>query len=711
MKRKSKWLLAAAVIAAIAIAAAFLFEKVAVSAPAVALSEQGWRVNFSSVLQQDAVDNGDIYLTDSAGEAVETEIVLLKNGQTLEISQLPSGEYKLHIKKSAVAGSFFKTLEKNEVAFTVQEKIQTISGEDELKTYFEQLIAMQKRNEEKGFFSESATESEESSDSASGSAEGGGDHSTTNKQVEGVDEADLVKTDGSYIYSISENRVVVWDIRNPENLAVAGEITFQEEWYPQQLFLSGDVLVVLGNRYIMQPVDGIEEGIYPRNGMTTVSLYDVKDPASPSLIRDFGAEGYLNGARLTNNVLYYVTNVYPDFWRMEEQQETELRPLTYDSKDGGDMKAIAYDNLAILPGTMSGSYSIISAIDLSEPAENKVSTKGFLGGSEQLYMSKDHLYLTAAAYMPAEESAQGEDIEMWLPQMANTGIFKFGLEGTDVQFLSSGEVAGTLLNQFSMDEHNGYFRIVTTEGFSWNEEAPSKNHLFVLDAGMKQVGSVEDLAKGERIYSARFIGDKAYMVTFKETDPLFVIDVSSPSAPEVLGELKIPGFSNYLHPLDENHLIGFGSDTKLEPVKGEEPRVVTGGMKISLFDISDFANPKEKDTEIIGGAGTYSPLQYDHKALFVHPAKNLYGFPVALYKETGGDFVEFDGEGAMVFAITSEGITETANLVEPSEMQYEDWGKNVQRLLYSGNSLFTVANSELKSFNLETFELKDKVNY
>lgn len=709
MKRKGKWLLAAAIMAVIAIAAAFLFEKVAVSAPAVALSEQGWRVNFSSMLQKDALDKGHIYLTNAAGEPVDAEMELLENGQTVEIPQLPSGEYKLHIKKSAVARSFFKTLDKDEVTFTVQEKIQTISGEEELKAYFDQLIAFQKSNEDKGMFNESA--SEESSDSASGSAEGGGDHSTTNQQVEGVDEADLVKTDGSFIYSISENRVVISDIRNPEELVVADELVFQEEWYPQQLFLSGDVLVVLGNRYVMQPADGIKDGIYPRDGLTTVSLYDIKDPASPQLIRDFGAEGYLSGARLTDNVLYYVTNVYPNFWRIEEQGEAELRPLVYDSKDGGDMKAMEYNDLAILPGTMSGSYSIISSIDLSEPAENEISTKGFLGSSEQLYMTKEHLYLTAPAYLPAEEGTEGEDIQLWLPQMANTGIFKFGLEGTNVQFLSSGEVAGTLLNQFSMDEHNGYFRIVTTEGFSWNEEAPSKNHLFVLDAGMKQVGSVEDLAKGERIYSARFIGDKAYMVTFKETDPLFVIDVASPSAPKVLGELKIPGFSNYLHPLDENHLLGFGSDTKLEPVKGGEPRVVTGGMKISLFDISDFANPKEKDTEIIGGTGTYSPLQYDHKALFVHPEKDLYGFPVTLYKETDGKYVEFTGEGAMVFTITSAGIEETANLVEPSGMQYEDWEKTVQRLIYSGNSLFTVANSELKSFDLETFEIKDQVSY
>lgn len=226
---------------------------------------------------------------------------------------------------------------------------------------------------------------------------------------------------------------------------------------------------------------------------------------------------------------------------------------------------------------------------------------------------------------------------------------------------------------------------------------------------MEQVGSVEDLAQGERIYSARFLGDKAYMVTFKETDPLFVIDVSTPSAPAVLGELKIPGFSNYLHPLGDDHLIGFGSDTHLVPSKEGEARVVTGGMKISLFDVSDFENPLEKDTEIIGGQGTSSALQYDHKALFTHQEKNLYGFPINIYRETAGDFIEFEGQGAMIYTITPEGISQTANLLKEGSGQYEDWESMIQRIIYIDETLFTIANSEIKSYDLNTFEIQDAI--
>ena len=713
MKKRNIWLLGAALIAAIGLGFAFMIDKVSVSASSIALAEQGWRANFSSALHPDAIKKGDLYITDSEGEPVEIEMSLHENGKTIEIAHIPTGEYKLHIKESAVKGRFLKSLASNEIAFAVQEEISTLSNEDELEAYFAQLLELQKNNERYGVFSsEGAASTEESANSDAAGAESE-DHSTTNNQVEGVDEADLVKTDGSFIYSISESRVLITDVQNPDSMAAAEELPFEEETYPQQLFLSGDTLIVIGSRFSSMPYDGEMKEHQPHIGMTSVYLYDISDPSAPQLVREFGTEGDLNGARLAGNHLYFVTNVYPDIWMMEEQEDIELRPRKYDSKEGEDYSLLPFDKISILPGTMEGSYSVITAIDLADPVKNEISTEGFLGGSEQLYMTEENLFLTAAAYMPLDENeVEGNmDMAVWIPQQANTEIFKFALDGTAVKFLASNEVKGTLLNQFSMDEYNGYFRIVTTEGFVWDEAAPSKNHLFILDGGMKQVGSVEDLAAGERIYSARFIEDKAYMVTFKETDPLFVIDVSAPSAPEVLGELKIPGFSNYLHPLDENHLIGFGSDTKLEPVKDGEPRVVTGGVKISLFDVSDFENPVEKDTEIIGGQGTYSALQYDHKALFTHAEDNLFGFPVALYEETDGDYVEFKAEGAMLYTITPDGISETAKLLRESGGEFEDWNTNVQRLLYIDETLFTIANSEIKSYSLDTFEIKDSLSY
>lgn len=714
MKKRSLLLIAAAALAMIGLTVAFMMDKVTVSASSIALADQGWKANFSSPLKPDAIEKGDLYLINASGEPVDAEMTLLKNGKTIEIPLLAPGEYKLHIKKAAVKGSLLKSLALSEVSFVVQEELETLSNADELKAYFARLLDLQQQSDGSMAVSGSADSmaSEESSSADAAGGEGG-DFSSTNNQVEGVDEADLVKTDGSFIYSISDSSVVISDVRNPAEMNVAAKLLFKQDMYPQQLFLSGNTLVVLGSQYSVLPTEGKINDYQRHVGLTSVYLYDIQNPASPQLIREFGTEGDLNGARLTEKMLYFVTNVYPDYWMMESQKDPELRPHHYDSQKSEDLQPMPYDNLSILPGTMEGRYSVITAIDLTNPTENSISTDGYLGGSEQMYMNAENLYITASVYMPIDEAEEDNDLDMsvWQPQSANTEIFKFHLEGDGVKFVASNEVAGTLLNQFSMDEYNGYFRVVTTEGFTWDEAAPSKNHLFVLDGGMKQIGSVEDLAQGERIYSARFMGDKAYMVTFKETDPLFVIDVSAPSSPKVLGELKIPGFSNYLHPLDENHLIGFGYDTKLEPVKGEEPRVVTGGMKISLFDVSDFSNPLEKDAEIIGGPGTYSPLQYDHKALFTHKESNLYGFPVAEYAEGENDSILFQGSGAMLFEITPDGIEKAADLMKEASMQYEDWEKSVQRILYIEDRLYTVANSEISSYGLADFNLIQTLSY
>lgn len=712
LKNRGIWIIVAVLVAVFGVAFAVMSDKVSVSASSIALADQGWRANFSSALQADAIQKGQLYITDSEGNPVEVEMALLENGKTVDVPEISVGEYKLHIKESAIKGGFLKSLTATEVSFAVQEKLQKLSNAEELQKYFDQLRTLEKNNGQPGLFTnEGSAATEESADSSSVS--GNEEHSTTNNQVKGVDEADLVKTDGSYIYAISETKVVITDIRDPEKMTVAKELAFKEEMYPQQLFLENNLLVVLGSEYAIAPIEGDILEYRPRTTLTSVYLYNIEDPENPELVREFGTEGDLNSARLTNSHLYYVTNVYPDFRVFQEPGNGEIRPQTYDSKNGQELQPLPYGNIAILPGTMAASYSVITAIDLADPEKNELVTEGFLGGSEQLYMTKENLYLTASAYMPISEEEKNDELEMsiWLPQQANTKIFKFALDGTDVQFTASSEITGSLLNQFSMDEYEGYFRVATTEGFAWEEAAPSKNHLFILDDGLNQVGSVEDLAPGEQIYSVRFIKDKAYMVTFKEIDPLFVIDVSKPSSPEVLGELKIPGFSNYLHPLDENHLIGFGYDTKLEPVKNSEPRVVTGGMKISLFDVTDFENPIEKDNEIIGGSGTYSTLQYDHKALFIHAEQNLFGFPVSLFSGSEDGTVQFEGAGPMIYTITKDGIEETADLLEKTEAGIEDWATGVQRILYSGNSIYTVSPTELKSYSLDNFELQHTLSY
>ncbi|MDE4085640.1 beta-propeller domain-containing protein [Planococcus maritimus] len=704
MKWSRAWWIAAILLVFSGIAFIVLTENIAISGSSTALSESGWRANFSAPLDADAVEKGAIYLTDADGQKLDLGMRLANGGRTLEVPDIASGDYTLHVTKAALSSSFLKTLSTNQLEFTIQDEVQSLAGEEELRTYFTRLLKLQKDNPFYRGFGEGVEEAE---DSASGEAGGmgGGEHSTTNNQVEGIDEGDIVQTDGDYLYSVSESRVAISDIRNPENMKLAAVLEFDGETYPEKLFLSDVTLTVISSRFsLMETESDMEmESFMPYSGITVISLYDVSTPENPKLIREFGNEGSFNNARLSNGILHYVSNVFPNYWILEEQPDIELRPRLFDSAQGGELEPLPYEDLTILPGTMEGSYSVITSVNLDAPASNEISTKGFLGGNEQMYMNEQHLYLTASAFETAE--GEFEDNALWVPQQADTEIFKFVLDGISVEFIASVRVQGSLLNQFSMDEFEGHFRLATTEGVAWAPDSEPKNHLFILNEQLEQVGSVEGLVPGERIYSVRFIGSKAYMVTFRETDPLFAIDVSDPAAPEVQGELKIPGFSNYLHPLDDKHLIGFGYDTKIEPVKGGgEPRIVTGGMKISLFDVSDMDNPKETDTEIIGGPGTYSALQYDHKALFRHEQQSLFGFPVSIYEGDGMEYIEFQAEGALVYSITPEGIELSADLTQASDQPYEDWNTSVQRLAYAKDALYLVANAQVRSYRLSDFE-------
>ena len=589
--------------------------------------------------------------------------------------------------------------------------------QEQLRDYFERV---KKSSQSRFAFGEEAEGSSDMAGATEESSAKSSNVSTTNVQVEGVDEADTVKLNEDYIYMVSDQKVSIFDIRDPDNMVQAGDISFGSERYPVQLFLTEDYLVVLNQNYFYQgqPVLRSDEGYKwaPYDGLAVASIYSLEDPENPKLVREVGAEGQLSSARMTDNTIYFISNLYSRMWAFEENEEVELRPFNYDSEKGEDPEAIDYDKITILPDTLEGGYTLISAISLEDLNESQLSTEGYLGSSEQFYMSTESIYLTTTVY--SEEGADSDettDSMFWNSGVRDTDVYKFDFEGTDVELVGSHRLEGHLLNQFSMDEYDNHFRVVTTEGDSWNESKPSENHLFILDDEMNRVGELKGLAKTERIYSARFMGDKAYMVTFKETDPLFVFDLSDPTKPAVLGELKIPGFSNYLHPIDETHLLGIGYETEMVTFPGsKEPSLVTGAMKMSLFDVSDFSNPKEQDVEIIGGYGSYSPAQYDHKALMIHQEKGYYGFPVTLYSGKAGGNVTYEGDGANIYQVSPEqGITQVASLMNDKVegQQYEEWNYAIQRLVYVDDTLFTLANRRISSYDFNTFERKQVLDY
>lgn len=586
-----------------------------------------------------------------------------------------------------------------------------IASKEKLDKYFKELIeqdsGMQMEMEE------SMAISRDSSAGMEKSAESY-DVSETNIQVQGVDEADIVKTNGTHIFQVVDGKVNIIETNDEKEMKHIKSLSFSDTFSPTELFLHDNKLLVVGHSFEESENQKSAAGsekllIAPINQMTKAVVYNIENPGNPIEERTISLEGNIVSMRKMEGKVYLVTNQFPQYWLLRENTEIDLRPRYSDTSVSAEKLLVDYDEIHYFPESKEANYIIIAAFDLDKPKEEANITT-YLGGGNQLYMSKENLYLTVQNWMVRPLI----DRQVDATESMHTIVYKYAIDDLNVEFVGSTEIEGSILNQFSMDEHNGYFRVVATKGNTWNDENPSSNHLFIYDDKLEKISSIDDLARGERIYSARFMGDKIYMVTFKETDPLFVIDASNPKAPEVLGELKIPGFSNYLHPYDENHLIGFGYDTKVVPQQdSSEPLILTEGVKLSLFDVSDMKNPKEKFTKIIGGRGTYSPLNYDHKALLFNHEKNLFAFPINIYEGVEGK--EFDQvfkfQGAHIYSIDmNEGFQLKSEISHMKGNQpYEEWDNEIRRLLYINDTLYVLSNSKITSYSLTNYQLKDEL--
>lgn len=513
-------------------------------------------------------------------------------------------------------------------------------------------------------------------------------HSDTNQQVKGVDEGDNVKNDGEYIYKITGNKLIITKAIPVEKMEISSEITFEDTFYPTEMLIKGKYLLVIGG----------QGGVHIYNGATTdnmrfggdmktqIRIFDITDKKNPLKVRSLEIDGGYSQSRMINSSVFIVSNKYIAF--VDDKLKDEV-PTYKDSLLGDKVNSIGYDNIGYCKEALEPNYIIIASLNLDN-IEDKVNITTVLGSGNNIYASANNIYVAGF------NSRVDNSIE------EKTTIYKFKLNKAKTSFITSGVVKGSVLNQFSMDESSGYFRITTTEnGYDTNK---SKNNLFVLDSEMRVVGKLEGLAPTERIYSTRFIGDRAYMVTFKQQDPLFVIELKDPKTPKVLGELKIPGFSNYLEPYDENHLMGFGQDT-VDVDEGGNILAKPIGMKIAMFDVTDVTRPIEQFQAKVQGENSYSEVLNNHKALLFSKEKNLISFPVQYSIGETGYY-----QGAYVYNVnlktgfTLKGTITHGDIKDVKNNPDLVWQAQIDRELYIGNNLYTISNLAIKANNIETLK-------
>lgn len=550
------------------------------------------------------------------------------------------------------------------------------------------------------------------------------DYSGTNVQVAGVDEADLVKTDGNFIYQVNKQNIKIIRAYPVSELQVASTISFDDAGFtPRELYVDGNRLVVIGVSYA-NPVYRMGEGkssyIYlPTHQSTMVLVYDITDRSQAKKVREVELEGNYLSSRKVHNRLYLVANRWINYRWSEIGEDTDLRPGYRDSAAGKQRLAVDYSAIRYFPDCIEPNYLLVAGINLDKNEPAVISA--YLGAGENIFCSKKNLYVAISRWQdiprPMLESKTIMP-EMVVPREVKTTIYRLALNNGYPEYNGKGEVPGTILNQFSMDEHNGYFRIATTTGsIGMIGEETSKNNMYVLDSQMSIIGRLEGIAPGETIYSTRFMGNRVYMVTFRTVDPLFVIDAKNPKKPVVLGALKIPGYSDYLHPYDDNHIIGFGKDTVEVKFGDGSSQSFYTGMKIALFDITDVTRPKEMFKEIIGGRGTESELLRNHKALLFSRTQNLLAFPVTVMKagkESGNGIPntgEFEFQGAYVYRVDlKKGFQLQARITHLTDEDLLKAGnywynsdRNVERILYINDGLYTLSRERVRVHDLSTF--------
>mgnify|MGYP002625344988 CR=1 FL=1 len=533
------------------------------------------------------------------------------------------------------------------------------------------------------------------------------DYSKTNIQVEDVDEADIVKTDGDYIYSLSENSVVITDVKDPENIKVMSKIY---DGIPVDLIIYKNKLVVISTN---------ENVSYGKNN-TLVSVYSLKNKENPKLLKSFELHEPYYTTRCIDGKLYVFSS---GSLRMSNIDTMKKVDRTY--KEDGSINTLKLSDIKYLKDSSSNVQTLIAEVDLND-LDKKLKLNSYLIDISNAYVSENNIYLLDYSYndndpKPLDIFGFKGIIGLFESQdysyKKNTQIYKFKIDKKlGVLYSTNKEVEGTIVNQYSLDEKDGNLRIAL--------DGEEGTRVAILDKNLSLLGETASVAKDEIMYSSRFVGDKAYLVTYKNTDPLFVMDLSDVKNPKVMGELKIPGYSTYLHPYDENHLIGIGMDTEERINRDDDGKVINSwavitGMKMSLFDVSDISNPKQISNTTIGDSRTVSAILTNPKALLFSKEKELLAIPVNNYSEDFSvadsedideqinDFAYYNkdyvSEGYFVYNINLDEGFKLKGIINHEKTindYYRYYDSRLLRGLYIDDNLFTVSKDAIKVHNI-----------
>lgn len=608
-----------------------------------------------------------------------------------------------------------------------ESKLQTFKSADEFLTFFRQQATRNLRQRSWNFLAApAATGGDVAAEDSSVDAT----YSTTNLQEQGVDESDVFKSDGRYFYIARDGALRIVQATPATSLAEVGHLKLDHT--VSEMYLSGDQLITLGAPtgwdsypyYVADPGVGAREQTmiwppYYAAAKVIVTLVDISEPTAPAVVGQNELDGTLVSSRLINGRLYLVltqTPPLPDPTTIASVATLGVDDVVPHMKVAGGTEPLLNWSDYYYPTDPDG-YFTTSVVTLDATnVEHIFGAKAIMANAGTIYASQEALYVTDDDYDAADD---------YRPL---TSIHKFVFDAeAGARYVGSGSVPGRLLNQFSLGEYDGFLRVAThipnfsflpttirplldfvsvnaDDAVSSTDAAPPDdtstqtppdqpfNSVFVLAQGTDKldvVGKISDIAPGERLYAARFIGERGFLVTFQQIDPLFVLDLADPNSPQIVGELKIPGYSDYLHPIGDNLLLGIGRSTEQTRWGG----VVPSQLQLSLFDLTDPANPKTIQQLSVGGYGSSSDVSYAHKAFAFLPEQGLLAIPAQLTPASATyenyEAPEFDG--VLCYDVTAAGFTERGGLRNVDTTTDGWWWYGAwHRAAFIGDTLYAV---------------------